>query len=200
MSPRKVDSEARKQQILEAATAVFARKGFDGASMDDIVKESGLSKGGLYWHFKSKDDIISAILQQFFEQEVVESEAVLAVQGNASERLHLLMQQLVDDLVQMGTLLPLSMEFYAVAARQENVRSFLSDYYERYRRLLETLIQQGIDAGEFAEVPITATAVTVMAQFEGLILLWTINPEWVDLRQHSQTAVSVLMNGLRRGV
>ncbi|MDL1899078.1 helix-turn-helix transcriptional regulator [Anaerolineae bacterium CFX7] len=54
MSPRANVSAARKAQILDAAAAVFARKGFYQASMDDIVEEAGLSKGALYWYFKSK--------------------------------------------------------------------------------------------------------------------------------------------------
>ena len=51
-------SATRKNQILDAAMTVFARSGFHEARMDDIVQESGLSKGTLYWYFKSKEEII----------------------------------------------------------------------------------------------------------------------------------------------
>ncbi|HET7081061.1 MAG TPA: helix-turn-helix domain-containing protein, partial [Chloroflexia bacterium] len=57
MSPRPDVSEERKNQILDAAAAVFSRLGFHEARMDDIVRESGLSKGTLYWYFTSKDAI-----------------------------------------------------------------------------------------------------------------------------------------------
>ncbi len=67
MSPREDVSEERKEQILDAATEVFAQKGFDKARMDDIVEETGLSKGALYWYFKSKDDIIFAIMDRIFQ-------------------------------------------------------------------------------------------------------------------------------------
>jgi len=56
MSPRPDVSEERKNQILDAAGKVFARLGFQKTRMDDIVEESGLSKGTLYWYFKSKDE------------------------------------------------------------------------------------------------------------------------------------------------
>jgi len=52
--------EVRRNQILDAATAVFARLGFERARMDDIVEASGLSKGALYWYFNSKEEIITA--------------------------------------------------------------------------------------------------------------------------------------------
>ena len=58
--------------ILEAAIGVFAQHGFDAATTDDIARAAGLSKGGLYWHFKSKDDILAAILMQLFDQELME--------------------------------------------------------------------------------------------------------------------------------
>lgn len=62
-------SEERRSQILDAAVAVFARLGFHQARMDDIVQEAGLSKGALYWYFKSKDEIVMAILSSLFERE-----------------------------------------------------------------------------------------------------------------------------------
>ena len=51
MSPRPDVSEERRNQILEAAMAVFARQGFEQARMDDIAQEVGLSKGALYLYF-----------------------------------------------------------------------------------------------------------------------------------------------------
>ena len=56
-----------RQQILSAALALFAENGFSNVSINDIVRASGLSKGGVYWHFASKDEIITAIFEQFFE-------------------------------------------------------------------------------------------------------------------------------------
>lgn len=60
----KVDAEhvqARRRQILDAARRCFARKGFAGTSMGDIVRESGLSTGAIYSYFKGKDELIAAV-------------------------------------------------------------------------------------------------------------------------------------------
>ncbi len=53
--------ELRKKQVLAAAIICFARSGLQGATMDDICSEAGLSKGAVYGYFKSKDDIITAL-------------------------------------------------------------------------------------------------------------------------------------------
>jgi AcrR family transcriptional regulator len=53
--------EQRRQQILDAASRCFARKGFYETSMQDVFRESGLSAGAVYRYFKSKNDLIRAI-------------------------------------------------------------------------------------------------------------------------------------------
>ena len=66
MSPRPDVSEERKDQIMNAAEDVFTQKGFSDARMDDIAEETGLSKGTLYLYFKSKEDLVIAILDRIF--------------------------------------------------------------------------------------------------------------------------------------
>jgi AcrR family transcriptional regulator len=198
MNNREAKREARKQEILAAATAVFAQKGFDGASMDDIVQASGLSKGGLYWHFKSKDDIIAAILNEFFSQEMNFLESLLQTEDSATAKLQQLGQQVSTDVVHMQALLSISLEFYALAARRETVRGQLQAYFEQYRNSLATLIQAGIHAGEFDEaVSAEQAALNLVAQFEGLVLLWAIQAGNFDLEQQMTTAVTCFIKGLR---
>ena len=71
MSPRPNVSEERQDQIIEAATRVFSARGFNSARMDDIVAESGLSKGTLYWYFESKEALITAIVDRVFDTEEI---------------------------------------------------------------------------------------------------------------------------------
>lgn len=53
-----------QQQIVNSAFALFGRYGYDGVSIDQIAKKTGLSKGAMYWHFKNKDELFIACLQQ----------------------------------------------------------------------------------------------------------------------------------------
>ena len=66
MAPRTDISEERREQILDAAATVFARLGVRESRMDDIVAQADLSKGGLYWYFKSKDDLVAAFIERLF--------------------------------------------------------------------------------------------------------------------------------------
>jgi AcrR family transcriptional regulator len=61
--PAEADDSAKRRQIVEGARAVFLARGFDAASMADIAKAAGVSKGTLYVYFKDKDELFSAIVQ-----------------------------------------------------------------------------------------------------------------------------------------
>lgn len=60
---RKEHADATRGQLLEAALRVISQKGYGAATIDDIVKEAGVSKGAAYYHFHSKADLASSILE-----------------------------------------------------------------------------------------------------------------------------------------
>ena len=187
---------ARRQAILEAAIAVFAQHGFDAATTDDIARAAGLSKGGLYWHFKSKDDILAAILVQIFDEELGVLQRLIAAEGAVASRLRQMVAHGVAAAQQLEALLPVVLEFYALAARRSDVRQILQRYYQRYYQLLDQLIEQGFARGEFRHGTAEAAAITLIAQLEGMGLLWAIAPELVPLADQSQAALGLLLRGL----
>ncbi len=58
------EDKDRRQQILDAAQKVFAKKGFHGASIKDLAKAAGISPGLLYWYFKDKTDLFTSLLSE----------------------------------------------------------------------------------------------------------------------------------------
>ena len=63
---KKVKSaEERKKEILDAAEDLFALKGFDGTSTNNILEVVGIARGTLYYHFKSKEDIMDALIERY---------------------------------------------------------------------------------------------------------------------------------------
>ena len=61
-----------RDQILDAAARVFARGGYRGATIDAILEEAGFSKGAFYWHFRSKEHLVSALLAERVERPIRE--------------------------------------------------------------------------------------------------------------------------------
>ncbi len=197
MSPRPDVSEQRKKEIIEAAIRVFSRVGLHQARMDDIVEESGLSKGTLYWYFNSKDDIIVAILENLFAAELEVLQLPSDPELSASQRIEAYIQRTMTDLTEMLRLQPLTYEFYAMAFRNQAIREMLTQYLNAYMKALVPVIQQGIEAGEFRQVDATDAAIALGAMFEGVMLLWMYDPELVDLNHHFETSLDIFLHGLQ---
>ena len=62
------EAEVRKEEILDAAEKLFAAKGFDNTSTGDILDAVGIARGTLYYHFKSKEDILDGVIQRITDQ------------------------------------------------------------------------------------------------------------------------------------
>ena len=59
------DAEERRNEILDAADELFTQKGYDGTSTKDILEKVGIARGTLYYHFKSKEDIMDALIERY---------------------------------------------------------------------------------------------------------------------------------------
>ncbi len=197
MSPRKVDPEERREQIITAAMALFAEKGFHQATMNDLVVASGLSKGGLYWHFDSKEALVLAILEQVFTHDVSMSAQILEADGSAAERLAQMMRQSAAEIVSLKPMMTIFYEFYALASRTAEVRAVITRYFKQYQTLLAQLIEQGTAAGEFRASDAPTCAKLLIAQVEGLLLLWTLADMESDLTADCELATQIFLRGLQ---
>lgn len=59
------EAEVRRNEILDAADELFSQKGFDNTSTNDILEKVGIARGTLYYHFKSKEDIMNALIERY---------------------------------------------------------------------------------------------------------------------------------------
>lgn len=187
----------RKKQILDAAEHVFSERGFDKARMDDIVEASGLSKGALYWYYKSKDAIIRALLDRVFISEMADAEELVDMLGSASERLKLFVESAVREYKRFEKLLPLAYEFIALAYRSKAVRDTLTGYFDHYTELVAEVIQQGVESGEFKPCDPQAVATALIGMYEGMALIWFLDPQKIDWDRMSEDPLNLFLEGLR---
>ena len=197
MAPRPDVSDQRRHQIMDAALTVFSHLGFERASMDDIAKEAGVSKGALYLYYKSKDAIIAKLLQLFFDQALKQVKLLAAGEGSVTEQLLAFTRVLTREMDRMAAMQPISLQFYAIAARHATIRQHLRAYFADYRALMEEVIQRGIAQGELrADISPAETAVTLTALLEGLALLWLIDPQATDWHVQVESSTHLLIQGL----
>lgn len=197
MTPRADVSEERKAQIHQAALACFNRKGYHRTTMDDIVAESGLSKGSLYWYFKGKKELFISLCQEIFSQMGQALEAIVAdEEAGATDKLLACLTLFSAGLKEMVPFFGVMMEAWAQTRHDEDVESLVSEIYEPYLALMSGIIEQGIANGEFhAESP-RSTAFVIMTLFDGITLalgtgLW--QHDWDEIIEE---AVQLVLRGL----
>lgn len=197
MSPRPNISDERKSQILNAAQDVFAQKGFEEARMDDIAGETGLSKGTLYLYFKSKDDLIIAILDRMFQREFKQLENLEQDAVSATQAIWKITDLLTIEILGLLRLIPIVYQFLALAFRNKYVQKALKKYVNRYLNILIPIIQRGIDSGEFRQVNAREVAVAMGAMMEGTLLLWVYDKSIVEPEYHIHSGMKLLLEGVQ---
>ncbi len=68
MAKMRKTAEERKKEIMKVAGELFAKKGYEETSVNDILKQIGIAKGTFYHHFKSKEDVLNTFLDLYFKQ------------------------------------------------------------------------------------------------------------------------------------
>lgn len=143
---------ARREQILEGAWRAFARSGFHRTTMQDVIRESGLSAGAVYSYFRSKDDIVTAA-GELLQTELVDAlESLLAdpdaAPSPADAVEHILRHALAFAVRPDGTdLTRIAISVWAESLRDEHLLRIIRTPYGRIRELMTELARRRRDAG-----------------------------------------------------
>jgi AcrR family transcriptional regulator len=195
MPPRPDVSEERRAQIVKAALACYTRQGYVNTTMDDIVAESGLSKGAIYWYFKSKDDVFQAAFTSMFEAVGAESMAALQACGTAAEKLRFGARTMVDLARDIEGYFALIVEFWAQSENRDEVMGFWAEMLTQYQQVIAAIFESGIQSGEFRKVDTDALAWMIMAAYDGLAAYDMMIPD-LDMDKISETFIEALLKGL----
>lgn len=198
MSPRSDVSAERRAQIIEAALACFTRKGYNNTTMDDIVAESGMSKGSLYWYFKSKDELFAEAMLSVFMDVDQDAFAVLEQCTTASDKLRVMGQVTTEFSKKIEGFFGLFLEFWASSPRREEAGQLWLGMLVQYKDIVVGIVEEGISNGEFKPVAAEQLVWAIMAAYDGLAAYTMLMPD-LDLDRISEVFVETLLSGLEVG-
>jgi AcrR family transcriptional regulator len=187
---RHAPAEVRRAQILEAALECFATRGYHTATMDDLVRASGLSKGTLYWHFSSKEEVFLALFDRFVEELFDAWSRLETEERPVLEVILALGEVFVDRL----TSDPLPLGAWAEFLLQPKARERYASVLRESRERLATLVRRGIERGEIRRLDPEGIAVALTAATEGTMLQAMVDPDF-DAKAHWP----LVWEGLQRG-
>jgi|1186.fasta_scaffold360440_1 AcrR family transcriptional regulator len=145
-------SAARRQQILDGAFRAFSRSGFHRTTMQDVVRESGLSAGAVYTYFRSKDEIVNAA-GDLLQSELVGALEELLAQPDPAPSPADAVEHLLHHVASFGfrpdgtDLTRIAVTVWAEALRDENLLGVVRRPYGRIRDLMTELAARRRDAG-----------------------------------------------------
>ena len=180
VAPRRRRREETRSRLMAAAIGVFARAGFDRATVDAIVQSAGFSKGAFYVHFESKDDLFRAMLEERISRQLDTFrrgvDHTLPMADNVRTLLSAVLGLVRDDPLWA----PLYLEFGAHAARNDRVRQQLATMYDHWREILTDILNTSREAGRTRkDIDVKFIAIVIIAVVEGCILQSHVAPDTV---------------------
>ncbi|WP_419880744.1 TetR/AcrR family transcriptional regulator [Peribacillus sp. B-H-3] len=192
--------EKKREHLLESALKCFGEKGYQAATMDDIVVYSKTSKGLIYNYFKSKEELYISLMEErtskSFQQLIERFTSI----SSAKEKIQVLFRIYKErpQTTEWRNLISVHMEFWINSAKQDNLREIMKNRYkEQYRLFMAKIIEEGKMKGEFKkEVSSEAAGSLFWAMIDGICLHYSVVAEDYAYREHFEAAEDMYMNYL----
>ena len=162
------EREARKQRILKGALEVFKASSLEGATMDQIAQNSGFGKATLYYYFKSKEDVFSAILEDGWKNIWESLEPIIADEGSPRNSFIKLLMKIAEIAQERPDLF----EFLFNAPKTIKIDNQpWKEYQYRLYGVIQGLIEDGVKEGEFPKINPELMFKALGGLFMGLVFM-----------------------------
>ncbi len=194
MSTSKDKAENTKNLIASKAKEVFSQKGYFQASMETIRTHSGMSKGSIYYHFKSKRDLFLYLLEQHIQEWIAMWEEKSAGITSSEEKLCALAEHFASDFE--SPLLQAATEFSGSESADPQVMEILFDLNGRYFPVVSKVLQEGIEVGEFKPMELEEITLITYGYLASVGSICQI-ANYEDTSKIYQMAVDVFLHGIK---
>lgn len=184
---KKNSTPSNRTIVMQVASSLFLEKGYQTTSMDEIVAVSKVSKTNIYYHFKSKEELLSAIVDQMIDRysgmiDEIAGHTELPVTERIGRLAALLTEQAPNSLGGC----PFLTLYVQTSHESDYVRNAIGTFFRKQTKTMETLLQDGVDRREFqTSLPLPQLAALIVSTIEGALFL-----------QHTQQDTSLLSTTL----
>lgn len=187
--------DERTAQILDAARICFMRRGYFATRVEEIARESGLSKGGIYFHFESKRDIFRSLVEREYQKDMDFINSVLDAENDFISILSGIGEHFMQAFVETDT-----PRFTAIivemSIRDDEIRHMLEELQHNYISRLAEVVARAMAEGQLRPGDPVATATLLKAIIDGIQASMAVGDNPPDLDALLSTALQVLASGL----
>lgn len=205
--------DSRQQAVIDQCAHVFATRGYDGTTIDDLIAATGLTRGGLYHYIDSKSELLTRILHDLMGPLLEDAEAIVNGSaeaargfsgeapedppGSAEARLRALVRVWMEQVESHQDHITVFLQERATIAREATWDDVRRDR-AAFEALLAQVLQDGIDRGEFAidDPQLSALALLGMVNHAAV---WFRPDGRLDAEAVADGFCDVLLQGIARG-
>lgn len=200
MVRKRLGTEIRKDQIAEAALDIVRSHGIQALNVSAVAEKVGIVPSAIYRHFKSKNDIVGAVLERIQSHLQSHFQEVVELDTGALEKLHLLLTRHVE-MISANNAIP-RMIFSG------EVLGGISEKQQQLYRIIETVIAnvstivvQGQKSGTIrSDLPAENIAVSFLGMIQPAAILWNLSGGEFDLLHHSRQVWRLFSDSIRTSV
>jgi AcrR family transcriptional regulator len=202
-SPRIDIAGIRREQIVDAATAIITEQGIQNLSLSEIEKKAGMSRGQLTYYFPAKEDILLAVFDRLvalMHERIGEPDCAAEAKAGAWPWIEHLLEKLITGSPSHPEFGCLQYTFLSQIAHREDFREKLAGLYRFWRQEMAAGVAQEFPTRPSGvSVPSLAFASLVQALLHGLAMQRAADPEAFEGRQMLALCLDVLGTYLGRG-
>ena len=186
----------RKEQIMDAALKVIISKGYDNSRMDDIVDLSSMSKGAIYWYYKSKKEVYLNLVNYWVIKYSTVINHIVEEDDSPAEQLKDVFEYFILQYEQDPSAFKALVEFWSLAGRDKDFQKKLDKVYSKFLEFPERIINKGVKSGEFKNLDVRITALSIMVNIEGIIWFTLFDAHGLSAREYINTITNFILSGL----
>jgi len=187
-------SEETRTKIIGSAIKLFSAHGFNAASVNDICKDAGISKGAFYHHFETKQALFLALLDGWLQ--TIDKAIEISKDKTVPETFKQMTETFPYLFASAGAGLPMFLEFWLQASRDEEIWQASIAPYRRYHKHITALIKKGVEEGSFVEVNPDLAARMIISTATGLLLQSLLDPKGAKWEKVARASTTMLVDSL----
>ncbi|MGD8624219.1 MAG: TetR/AcrR family transcriptional regulator [Anaerolineae bacterium] len=188
--------EETRARILDAALEAFARYGYDATGVAEICRRAGVTKGGFYYHFPSKQAVFLEMLERWLAEIDEEMADVRLGAASIPEELLRLTSLVRRVFQEAGGRLPIFLEFLTKASHSTTVWQATVAPFRKYHGLFAGMIRQGVEQGSLRPVDPDLASNVLLSYAVGLLAIGLLDPLGGDWGQVARDGMELLLHGL----
>lgn len=176
MTARKKQKEETYQKILHAAYQIFSEEGYEKASVNDICRIAGVTKGAVYFHFQSKEDILFTLIDLYLEKEKELFFTLNRYDENLEDSIRRMVEGIISFYLQNMHNSRFFLEFFALASRNDVVKQKCEKMYHDWHQIIEGFLHDGIARGVIAaDLKVSEATTLQISLMQGMFMQLRLN-------------------------